>query len=89
MDSRKEVGLPPRPFLYTLDQIATLIDVSVVNLKDRYLFFDGRSVGARPKDRMFARNIAAEGETPDWRVMEQELIRWLKAKRFRLYERGW
>ncbi len=82
------VGLPQRPFLYTLDQIATLLAVDEAALRAS-VHFEGRSVGARPVKKMLARNIAPEGRRPDWRVAERELIRWLRTKGFRFYERGW
>lgn len=82
------VGLPQRPFLYTLDQIANLVAVDLLTVKAS-VHFEGRSVGARPVKKMLARNIAPEGERPDWRVAERELVRWLRTKGFRFYERGW
>lgn len=54
-----------------------------------YLFLDGRSLGAAPPGKLLARNIASEGETPIWRVGEREFIRWLRHKRFRVYETPW
>lgn len=86
---RKEIGLPVKPFLYTLDQISVLIEVPVDNLKTHYLHYDGRSIGPRPKDRMLARNIAPAGVTPEWRVAQNEFVRWLRHKGFRYYDRGW
>lgn len=85
--SPDKVGLPVRPFLYTPDQIAGLIAVDTKAVKEKYLWYDGRSVGPRPKDKMTARNIAPEGERPQWRVAERELVRWLRVKGFRFYER--
>lgn len=82
------VGLPNRPFLYTLDQIAILLELRLDTLRKGYIYFDGRSIG-NGVDKMMARNIAPEGEPPEWRVAETELVRWLKKKRFRFYERGW
>jgi hypothetical protein len=45
----------------------------------KIVFFDGRSVGAPPRDRLLARNIAPAGENPEWRIEEAEYIRWLKS----------
>lgn len=87
--TREEIGLPIRPFLFTLDQIATLIATSPSVVRSRYTFFEGRTVGKRQADRLLARNIANPGEDPDWRVAEAELIRWLRRKGFRFYERGY
>lgn len=81
------VGLPPRPFLYTLDQLAVLLDVSELALKQTHVYFEGRSTGVRRKDMMLARNIAPSSEKPDWRVAEREFVRWMRTKGFRVYER--
>ncbi len=84
----RNVGLPPRPFLYTLDQISTLLDLTQREVEMRYIFWDQRSVGMVPKDKMMARNIAPKDSKPDWRVAERELVRWMKHKGFRFYERS-
>lgn len=80
-------GLPLRVFLYTVDQIATLLQVDDKTVKTNYLHYEERSVGFRPHDRMSARNIAPNGEKPDWRVAEAELVRWLRYKGFKIYNR--
>jgi hypothetical protein len=85
----QDVGLPIRPFLYTLDQVATLLGLEVRVLKDKYIHFDDRSLGVHHRDTLLARNIAPSGETPEWRVAEKEFTRWLRHKRFRIYERAW
>lgn len=87
-DRSEKVGLPPRVFLYTLDQIAMLVSVKPAYLRTNYIYFYGEDGGMRPKNRMLARNIASEEDRPDWRVAEAELVRWLRHKRFRLYYRG-
>lgn len=84
----ESLGLPIRPFLYTLDQIATLVAVRETDLK-YYIFYEGRSIGAPPKDFMRAINIALDGKHPQWRVAEQELCRWLKFKGFRVYDKSY
>lgn len=83
------VGMPLRAFLFTTDQIATMLSVSEQDVKKTYLFYQGRQPGARPRSKMLARNIAPEGEKPEWRVAERELLRWMKVKGFRIYDRGW
>lgn len=83
----ESVGLPPRPFLYTLDQIAMLIEVEVTALSKSYVFYEGRSFGARPKGKLLARNIAPDNKRPVWRVAEAELIRWMRTKGFRFQQR--
>ena len=87
MSERERFQMPPRLFLYTLDQIATMTGVRLESLKASHIHFDRRSVGARPGDKMLARNIAQDGEKPEWRVAENEFIRWLRKRGFRIYER--
>lgn len=53
-----------------------------------YLYFEGRSIGARRRDLMIARNIAPPDQDPEWRVTEREFVRWMKTKGFRYYETG-
>lgn len=84
----EKIGLPIRPFLYTLDQVAGLFQVQLVNLKSNYLHYEGRHIGVRPYDKLKAHNIAPNGETPDWRITEQELVRWLRFKGFKVYTKG-
>lgn len=83
------MGLPPRPFLYTLDQIAQIVSLSTGTLARSYIFYAGRTTGLRSKNQMRARNIAAAEDKPEWRVAEEELIRWMKVKGYRYHERGW
>jgi len=82
------LGLPIRPFLYTLDQIADLIDKKLRQLRLDDIYFDQVSSGPKPIGKMIARNIASPGDKPDWRVAEQEFKRWLRLKRFRVYDRS-
>lgn len=86
--ARQRVDLPPRLFLYTLDQVGTLIAVERQQLI-RHVHYDGRSVGAPKPDKLLARNIASDGEPPEWRVAEREFVRWLRHKKFRIYENPW
>lgn len=83
------VGLPPKPFMYTTDQIAYLLSISEEQLKRSYLHYEGRSVGVCPKDKLLARNIAPEGEKPEWRIAEKALVIWMKFKGFKYHERGY
>lgn len=82
---RDELGLPERPFLYTLDQVATLLSVNVDHLKLTLIYWKNRSVGYHKKDMLMAVNIAPVGKRPDWRIAEEELIRWMRFKRLRIY----
>jgi hypothetical protein len=85
---RRKIGLPPRPFLYTLDQICVLIELNLFNLKRDYIYFEGRSIGIKHPSLMSARNIAEPDQPPDWRVAERELIRWMRHKGWRYYDSG-
>lgn len=85
---RDRVGLPYRPFLFTVDQISVMLEVDEKKIKAEYLYYDGRSIGIQTRHQMVARNIAADDQPPDWRVAERELIRWMKLKGFKYYERG-
>ena len=78
---RERLGLPPRIFLYTVDQIADLLRVTPLDLQKKYLWYSGRVVGRPKNDKMIALNIAPEGETPEWRVDELEFIRWVRHKK--------
>lgn len=82
------IGMPPRVFLYTLDQISVMLEVPLSSIKKTYIHYDRRSVGRQPGDRMLARNIAPPGEKPEWRVTENEFVGFLKKKGFRFYHKG-
>lgn len=86
--SPDKIGLPPRPFLYTLDQLSVLLDVPETTLKNQYVHFEGRSIGVASRRQLLARNIAPDNQKPDWRVVERELIRWFKAMGYKYYDRG-
>lgn len=85
--TQQDVGLPPRPFLYTLDQIASLVGIDLAALRASYLYYEGRTTGVHRKDTLRARNIAPVGVAPDWRISETEFTRWLRSKHYRVYER--
>lgn len=84
----KKVGLPTRVFLYTLDQISVMIEVNIPQLKNSYIYFEGRDIGRRRNDLMIARNISPADQKPEWRVTEREFVRWMRVKGFRHYEIG-
>lgn len=82
-----EIGLPYRPFLYTLDQIAQLLSLQMQSLTSTYIYFEGRSTGMMSRNLMLARNIAPPDQLPEWRIAERELLRWMKRKGFKHYDR--
>lgn len=83
----KKVGLPVRPFLFTLDQVAGLLSLSQGELENKYIHFWGRSEGRllANGDRIKAVNIAPSDQAPEWRVSEEDLIRWCLAKDIVVY----
>jgi hypothetical protein len=83
----EKIGLPPRPFLYTLDQIASLLDIGMKSI-GRQVWYDRRSIGVATRHQLTARNIAGPNDPPDWRVAETELLRWMRIKGFRYHETG-
>lgn len=85
----REVNIPIRPFLYSLDQIGAMIDMDAEMLAKGFIYFDGRSIGIKRNWQMMARNIAPPDMTPEWRVLDREFIRWMRNQGFRVVERGW
>jgi hypothetical protein len=77
----QEVELPLHTFLYTIDQIAYMMNVSESNLRNNTIWYVGREYGHFNVMRLKAINIKAHGQKPEWRVEEQEFIRFLKARR--------
>lgn len=86
----ESVGFPIRPFLYTLDQVAYLMGMAEITLRSNgTIHYEGRSTGTAKPTQMKARNIAQPESTPDWRVAEQEILRWMKNRGFKIYNRTW
>ena len=83
---RERLNLPPRPFLYTLDQVASILSIHEQALKG-YLFFEGRQPGRAIPDEIRVHNIAKADAKPEWRCEERELVRWMKRKGFRYVDR--
>lgn len=84
----RDIGLPVREFMYTLDQIAFLLSADEAYVKRTLIHWEGRSVGVCPKDRMLAVNIAPADTPPEWRVAERHLKRWMRFKGWKIYDRG-
>ena len=87
-NSPQKVGLPPITFLYTLDQISTMLNLSHESFVARYVYFHLRNARPKRPDEMLARNIAGPGYNPDWRIPQAEFVRWLKFKGFRIVPGG-
>lgn len=84
----EKIGLPPRPFLYTIDQIASILSMRESVVHQRHIYHEGRDIGRRSPHEMLAHNIAPPNDKPDWRVSEQELLRWMRLKGFKYYDSG-
>ena len=84
------VGLPPTPFFYTIDQVATLLSMSEEDFVSQYIWFTGGTVGRKSPRQIKAVNIAVNTATdpPRWRISQGELIRWCKLMGFTVFSRG-
>lgn len=71
----RRIELPVHPFFYTLDQVASILQVSESWLKRR-TDYAGRTLKTG-RAMLRAVNMAEPDETPVWRVSENELLRWL------------
>lgn len=71
----RRIELPERPFFYTTDQVASILQVSEEWLKRR-TNYAGRSLKTG-RAMLRAVNLAEPDETPLWRISENELLRWL------------
>lgn len=80
------VGLPPLVFFYTVDQLASMLNVSEDTIMLKYLFFNGRSTGMKKRHEMKAINISPEDEKPNWRVSAKEFVAFLKRMGVSTYE---
>lgn len=82
----KEVGLPPIIFLFTLDQVAGMLNIQEQTLRQKYLYYRGRSSGRPQRHHMEAVNISPSDEKSDWRVSMKEFVKWCRKMGFRNYE---
>jgi hypothetical protein len=82
-------NIPLRVFLYTVDQLSLMLNMSEDDLLERHMHFEGRSADYPKKWLLHAVNIAPPTDKPEWRVADKEFIRWLKFKGFRIIERGY
>ena len=75
------IELPLKVFLYTLDQIAYMMDVTETSLKASIVYFQGRDMKRQHRTQLRAVNISSVNKSPEWRVAEDELIRWCKIRK--------
>ena len=71
----RRIVLPERPFFWTIDQVASILQVSESWLKRR-INYAGRTLRTG-RAMLRAVNLAEPEEQPMWRVSNQELHRWL------------
>lgn len=89
LDEPEKVGLPPITFFYTLDQVAVMLGKTVDDLTLSNLYFTGRTPGKQRIRHIKSVNISADPDkTPDWRITQGELVRWLKVIGVKVYSRG-
>lgn len=79
----KKVGLPDLVFMFSIDQIASMLSVSEETVRMVYLYYQGRSTGMKKRNHMTAINIAMEDQPTQWRVSLEEYRRWLSRMGFR------
>ena len=80
----KSIRLQVVVFLYTLDQVAAMLNVSLADFKVTYCYYHMRNTGPKRKHHMMARNIAPDDALPDWRISQEEFRRWLMANGFKV-----
>lgn len=79
----QKVGLPALVFMFTIDQIASMLNVSEDTVKLVHLYYQGRTSGLKKRHHMMAINIAPENQPAMWRVSLEEYRRWLSRMGFR------
>lgn len=82
-DTQREVDWNRPPFLYTLDQVAQVVNMNEMILKRGYINFWSPGELEKPDSRkMVARNIG-DKDNPEWRITDSEFHRWLKVMGFK------
>lgn len=76
--------------MFTIDQIAFLLELEEEYVKKFLLHYEGRSVGPCPRDRLMAVDVSPDSAPkPEWRVAEKHLKRWMRFKGWKIYDRGY
>jgi hypothetical protein len=83
---RHIVYSPPRVFLYTIDQISSMLNVEEPEVRAKYLYYVGSDIGVPAKHKMLAINIAPEGGEAEWRVQDSSFIKWMRRNGFVNYD---
>jgi hypothetical protein len=81
------IQLPVRQFMYTVDQIAHMLNCSADTLYKKYIWYTGRDHG-RPGSKLQAINIAPleDGTTADWRIPEENFVFWCRQRGIAFHE---
>ncbi|ADD80839.1 gp053 [Rhodococcus phage ReqiDocB7] len=79
------IELPLKTFMYTVDQIAYMFDISEKHLREKILFYVGREMKKQDPMMLRAINIRGLNEAAEWRVTEEELIRWCRKRKVNFY----
>jgi hypothetical protein len=85
---RRDVDLPARIFLYTLDQVASMVQLDEEIFVASHVYLTGRSTFPKTQDFLRAHNIAQPAAEPQWRIAEFEVLRWMRLKGIRYREPG-
>lgn len=85
--NKGRIAIPARAFTWTIDQIATMMAMDEAELRTAYLYFEGRSTGTQ-SGRMIARNIAQDDQPPNWRILHEHFVKWLRLKGYKYYDEG-
>lgn len=85
---RAVLGLPVRVFYYTVEQVGAIIEMKTEDVMKKVLWFEGREVGHKPASALCAINLARGEQKPEWRIEERELIRWMRWKKIRRFDRN-
>lgn len=77
---QQSVGLPPLIFMFTIDQLAVMLNITEQHLMTAYLYYVGRSSGIKKAHQMSAINIAPDSAPPEWRISSREFFKWCHRK---------
>ena len=81
----EQIPLPLKTFMYTIDQISVMLDMTEQMLRRKVLFYVGREMQKQDPMKMRAINISGIDEKAEWRVSEEELVRWCRKRKVRFY----
>jgi hypothetical protein len=82
-EERGRIGLPPLLFLFTLEQICSMIQVDMTSLMRNHLWYTGVTPGMPMRRQMRAVNVG-EHKEPIWRVSQRDFVSWAKRQGFKV-----